>query len=207
MQEGSDDFSPGPPAGSELKYVIRAHPADEPTADRAACSVKYVSFGSSLVVWGSTASGRTCHISIAATDHIQSQPGNGDQPASDAASGQVLSAKDVSGLVMRLKDGFIHPILIALCAEEGREPPPSLQLLPTELKLLCLHHLQVRPSWSCICNPATLLRYLLCVGSHKYASKSLVKATLAFRSQRKKPCCLFPCWMSYLDALIHQEAP
>ncbi|KAK9915077.1 hypothetical protein WJX75_004436 [Coccomyxa subellipsoidea] len=45
---------------------------------------------------------------------------------------------------MRLKDSFIHPILIALCAEEGRQPPPSLQLLPTELKLLCLRNLQAR---------------------------------------------------------------
>lgn len=132
-----------------MKYAIRALPADERSANRAACSVKYVSFGNSLIVWGSTISSRMCHISIAAADHICMQPGSGDHPASESASEPRLSARDVSGLCMRLKDSFIHPILIALCAEEGRQPPPSLQLLPTELKLLCLRNLQVWPcSWS-----------------------------------------------------------
>ncbi|EIE19430.1 hypothetical protein COCSUDRAFT_48944 [Coccomyxa subellipsoidea C-169] len=136
-KEESNDAAPPPTIGSELQYVLRTLPGDEPSAMRAPCTVKYVTFGGSLVVWGSTASGRMSHISIAAVDYIHSQPGkSGSEPR--------LSARDLSGLYMRLKDGFIHPILIALCAEEGRQPPPSLQLLPTELKLLCLRHLQAR---------------------------------------------------------------
>lgn len=128
---------------SELQYAIRASPAEGQRTPRAACSVRYVNFGNSLVVWGSTASGTMRHISIAAADHICSQPAGEYAAESGSGSEPVLCAKDISGLYMRLKDSFIHPILIALCAEEGRPPPPSMQLLPTELKLLCLQHLHV----------------------------------------------------------------
>ncbi len=128
---------------SELQYVLRASPGNETAAHRAACSVKYVSFGTNLVVWGTTASKGTCHISIAAADYISSQPDSREQSLPESISQPTLYAKDISKLHMRLKDCLIHPILIALCAEEGRLSPPSFLLLPTEIKLLCLRHLQV----------------------------------------------------------------
>lgn len=95
---------------------------------------------------------------------------------------------------MRLKDGFIHPILIALCAEEGRQPPPSLQLLPTELKLLCLRHLQVCSSLRCSqysalratnCNIALMLKF--CYGTRSCEDTSVVN-TLEVQN-----CCKVPC--------------
>ncbi|CAL8468425.1 g7965 [Coccomyxa elongata] len=129
---------------SELQYVLRASPGHETAAHRAACSIKYVNFSTNLVVWGTTASKGTCHISIAAADYIYSQLDSRDQSLPESVSQPTLYAKDISNLHMRLKDCLIHPILIALCAEEGRSPPPSFLLLPTEIKLLCLRHLQAR---------------------------------------------------------------
>ncbi len=128
---------------TELQYVLRASTAHGGAAHRAACSIKYVNFGSNLVVWGTTASKGTCHISIAAADYISSHPESRDQSLPESVSQPTLYGKDIDKLHMRLKDGLIHPILIALCAEEGRPPPPSFLLLPTEIKLLCLRHLQV----------------------------------------------------------------
>jgi hypothetical protein len=105
---------------------------------RASCRIRYVGFGNSLVIWGITSAGTVHHFALSAAD---CPTGALSKEVADTAS----TLPD--GTAIRLQDAFIHPILIALCAEEGRGLPPCFQLVPTELKLLCLRHLQVLHHW------------------------------------------------------------
>ena len=131
-------------AAGELSYILSPALGEEVTEAAAKCSVKHVPLGGHLMVWGCTRSGQARHISLRVDDYIT----HAAQSSSAASSTGTLHATNLSRLWATLKDNFIHPLLAVLCIEDNRPPLPSVQLLPMELKLLCLRHLPVRPALS-----------------------------------------------------------
>lgn len=122
--------------GQEIIYALAAS-LNAGKAAHATCRTRYIGLGASLAAWGKTSSGTMHRFSISAADFGRSSETAAAWTSHDHGS----LASDAS---IRLLDSFINPILSALCVEDGRPPPPCIQTLPTELKLLILRHLQVR---------------------------------------------------------------
>ena len=135
-------------AAKELSYCLSPRPGERITEATATCSIKHVALGSHLTVWGCCRSSKSQHISLRVDDYITAA-----SHSSSTAGGSELHATNLSGLWASLKDAFIHPLVAVLCAEDGRPQPPSVQLLPTELKLPCMRHLPVRRGCNLVTAP------------------------------------------------------
>ena len=127
-------------ATRELAYCLSPPRGEELVEAAATCTIKHVLMGRHLVVWGNTQTGQAQHISLEIDDYITPAA----QISSAASSHGALQASIMSRLWAKLADDFIHPLVAELRVEDSRPPLPSVQVLPLELKLLCLRHLSVK---------------------------------------------------------------
>lgn len=125
-----------------------------------------------------TAAGAIPQLTLSLRDHEHVPNGSGASTGKHSAKAKQQEAWSL------IKDGLALPMKTALCRAAGLALPPSLLLLPSELRDRCLQLLEVKTAHCCHTMPSSIG----CVDQMLATGPSNIHHEICMKTQ----CCM-PC--------------